>query len=84
MTTDYEKVHEKFETHRLKNKIRNRSNWRSIVRYLADGPKSSIPKSFQSGMEIWKSKIKPLSFSSNPPKNDNNNQEGFKNLDNTV
>ena len=73
MSTDYDKVHEVMERHHIKNKERNRENWRSTVRYLADGPNSTIPKTFQSGMAMWNNKIQPPDFSYKPPKANSNN-----------
>ena len=73
MSTDYDKVHEVMEKHHIKNKERNRENWRSAVRYLADGPNSTIPKTFQSGMAMWNNQIKPPDFSYKLPKANSNN-----------
>ena len=73
MTTNYDKVHNVMEEHHIRNKERNRENWQTVVRYLADGPKSTIPKTFQSGMAMWNNKVKPPDFSYRPPKVNSNN-----------
>ena len=63
---DYNQSHSIMEQHRLTNKQRNKENWQSIVRYLSDGPKQTIPKTFEEGMEIWNNKIKSPNFEYHP------------------
>ena len=73
MSTNYDEVHKVLEEHRIRNKEKNRENWRSIVRYLADGPKSTIPETFESGMAMWDNKVEPPDFSYRPPKVNSSN-----------
>ena len=72
-STNYDEVQEVMEEHHVRNKEKNRENWRSKVRYLADGPKSTIRETFESGMAMWNSKIKPPDFSYRPPKINSSN-----------
>ena len=62
ITADYDKAHAEMDKHRVKNKKRNKENWQSIVRYLSDNVKPTIPKSFDEGMKLWENKMKPPVF----------------------
>ena len=59
------------ERHRIVNKQRNKENWQSVVRYLSDGPKLTIPKTFEEGMKLWNERINGPKFEYNNPVNTN-------------
>ena len=64
MITNYNEAHDKFVKFRIKNKQMNRKNWRSVVRYLSDGPQLKTPRTFEEGMKIWNGKLQPPDYGS--------------------